>query len=181
MSSNITDHSNYNPASQKVRTDPQISYHCLSACETLISTQKPKTHIVQRRTTFICSFVQRYIKQHNQSPLQKDKIYPGDIPKELMNLTSVEINLISQVHPYMNLLKLPVGGQFAQRGQSINIPIPVQELYTSLPRTYTDNDPYILVSNPKNKTNKHINKDTVSKALQWLIKITPCIKMCLLV
>ena len=55
VSSNITDHSNSNPASQKVRTDPQISYHCLSAlpqyfcsvCETLISTQKPKTHIVQ--------------------------------------------------------------------------------------------------------------------------------------
>ena len=179
VSSNITDHSNYNPATQKVRTDPQISYHCLSAlpqyfcsvCETLICTQKPKTHIVQHKTTFICSFCHRCIKQHNQSPLQKDKIYPGDIPKELMNLTSVEINLISQIHPYMNLLKLPVVGQFAQRGQSINIPIPVQELYTSLPRTYTDNDPYILLSNPKNKTNKHIiNKDTVSKALQWLIK-----------
>ena len=173
-----SDLSNCHPSSQKVMTDPQISYHCLSVlpqyycsvCEAIIFAQKPKTCIIHNTTTFICSFCHRHINQHGQSPLQKNNVYPGDIPIELMNLTSAEINLISQIHPYMNLLKLPVGGQFAQRGQSISIPIPVQKLYTSLPRKNANHDPYILVSNPKNKTYSHlVNKDTVSTALQWLI------------
>ena len=49
-------------------------------------------------------------------------------------LNSTELKLVTQVHPYMQMLILPAGGQHGLRGQSINLPVPMQEICSALPR-----------------------------------------------
>ena len=41
--------------------------------------------------------------------------------------------MIQLVHPYMKLAKLPVGGQYAQKGQVVNIPMQCEDIYNPLP------------------------------------------------
>lgn len=154
------------------------TYHCLNSlpkhycntCDTVICTQTPKKTIVHNNTIYMCSFCLKHVNKANDSPLRKEKIYPGDIPPQLQTLSNIELNMISQIHPYMNIVQLPVGGQYAQRGQSISIPIPVEELNTNLPNVSPDIEPYILVTTAKNHNKHFVNKQKVFDALQWLKK-----------
>ena len=95
------------------------------------------------------------------------KLDPGPIPGSLQHLNTIEINIISLVHPYMILLKLPVGGQYAQTGQCINLPVPMQTICSQLP--YSSTESCIVINSPKPDRPSHkIDTHKVFSALAWL-------------
>lgn len=108
---------------------PKYSCHC---CGQLILTQKPKKFCVSDSIKFTCSHCYSHLSKSTPAPLCTQKIGPGPIPLELQTLSSTEVHLISQVHPFMTILKLPSGGQFAEKGQAINNPIPYQQVASQL-------------------------------------------------
>ena len=108
-----------------------------------------------------------------ESPIHK-KIDPGQSPLEQQALTSTELHMIQLVRPYMKLTRLPVGGQLAQKGQVIDIPMQTQNICTLLPRV-PQNDYQVLVESANGFTYQ-INTVQVYKALQWLITNNPLYK-----
>lgn len=84
------------------------------------------------------------------SPLDKVHMFPGEIPIVLLNLNRTEIKILSQIHPYMNMVCLPSGGQYGLQGQSINIPISIQTLCLQLPRT-SESLPYVKIFSAKKR------------------------------
>ena len=92
---------------------------------------------------------------------------PGIIPIELKDLNNTEIHMISQVRPYMKLAKLPVGGQYAQKGQCINIPVQSQEICKLLPRMPQET-PYVSVESAVSSIQHIVNVEHIQKALKWL-------------
>ena len=142
-------------------------YYC-SCCQQLILTTNPKSSSnAEQEVSYLCSTCSYYIKRHEKCPLSIAVLDPGPIPAQLKHLNTTEINIISLIHPYMNLVKLPVGGQFAQKGQSINIPIPVQEISRQLPTSPTDS--YVIVDSPKpNRPTHLIDTKKIFQALKWL-------------
>ena len=80
--------------------------------------------------------------------------------------------MVSLVHPYRPLLKLPVGGQYGQKGQSINIPVPVAEICSQLSKSADDS--MVLVKSPKDDKISHlVNANRVFDALHWLKLYNP--------
>lgn len=74
------------------------------------------------------------------------------------------------MHPFLTLLKLPSGGQFAAKGQSINIPIPFQDVASQLPHNIKD-EPFLAVKYSSKSTKSHIiSTANVQFALSWLHK-----------
>lgn len=101
-----------------------------------------------------------------QSPLSVSLLDVGVVPQELKQLNNREIQMISKVCPYMKLVKLPVGGQYAQQGQMINFPVPVQSICDSLPKH--DDKINLLYSAKTNSNPSLITVHNVFKALTWL-------------
>lgn len=93
---------------------------------------------------------------------------PGRIPPSLSCLNYTEVKLISQVHPYMNMIYLPSGGQLGLSGQSINIPIPTQKLYNSLPKPLDPNALVKIYSASSKTFFQYVNTTQIKMALQWL-------------
>ena len=85
--------------------------YCID-CQQLILQMKLSKHVEPRR-----SMCFRYHNRQEISPKHKRSLYPCDIPSEFLALTDTEIHMLSKIHPYITLMKLPSGGQFAQSGQ----------------------------------------------------------------
>jgi hypothetical protein len=135
-----------------------------AVCEQRLLNVNPK--IVDLKA--VCSTCFKYVNNGEVSPLDKLHMFPGEIPILLMNLNITEIKIISQIHPYMNMVCLPSGGQYGLQGQSINIPIPVQTLCLELPRT-SENSPYVKIFSAKRDNYCEIvNIRNINKALDWL-------------
>ena len=147
--------------------------HYCNVCQKLICAIKaPVLSISEEGKTFICSFCKRHLSKEAQSPLDANNIQPGLTPPVLKILSHMELNLVSLIHPYMNLLKLPVGGQYGQRGQSINIPILIQDIHSTLPvQEITLAQPFMIITTPHKTRKEHtINYRNVYNALEWLIE-----------
>lgn len=94
-------------------------------------------------------------------------MYPGDIPDVLQKLNATEVKLISQVQPYMQMQFLPAGGQQGLKGHSINIPIPFQDICSSLPKDKT-NSLMKVYSAKSDSYHEVVNIQHVDAALLWL-------------
>jgi hypothetical protein len=117
-------------------------HYCID-CQQLVLQKKLSKKLEPR-----CSMCFRYHNRQEVSPKHTRNLYPGDIPSELVSLTDTEIHMLSQAHPYIKLMKLPSGGQFAQSGQCINFPVNIQEVCSVLPRLPA-HDHTILVYNAR--------------------------------
>ena len=162
------------PYQQKHLSSTQYHFRCFDKlphancihCGTLILTQTPKVvNATADILQYSCSYCTRHTNKSN--PLSKENMSPGLIPNELKCLNNTEIHMISQVHPYMKLAKLPVGGQFAQKGQCINIPVQSQEICKLLPRLPV-HAPYVSVESAATTIQHIVNVAQIQKALKWL-------------
>ena len=153
--------------------DIDLPSHFCFYCGQLILVAAPKGIPTDSgKDKFTCAFC--YSHKMAESPLHKKNIDPGQSPLELQTLTSTELHMIQLVHPYMKLARLPVGGQLAQKGQVINIPMHTQDICTLLPRV-PQNDYQVLVESANGFTYQ-INTVQIYKALQWLITHNPLYK-----
>jgi hypothetical protein len=104
-----------------------------TACEKLINCiSKVKLKIT------LCTLCQNFKKKDFLSLTHTQYMSSGKIPDEILGLNRVEVQLISKVHSYITLVKLPVGGQFAQKGQMINYPFQVQDVCNNLPKGHEE-------------------------------------------
>lgn len=95
---------------------------------------------------------------------------PGDVPPELQNLTSIEEQLISIIHPVVQVCKVK-GHQYNYKGNIINFPQDVKTFATKLPHNIYSLKSIIKVRTSKDATNYkdfHVRADVVRKALVWL-------------
>ena len=144
-------------------------YSCNIFCSICNQRILAKQRHVSPQGDKICAFCNSYVKKMKTPPLHSDHMYPGDVPEVLKVLNSTELKLVTQVHPYMQMLILPAGGQHGLRGQSINLPVPMQEICSALPRK--KDSPFIKIYSAKSDTYyQHINIHHVDMALAWLKK-----------
>lgn len=88
---------------------------------------------------WLCRACLHFIKC-NKFPPQSDanNLKLPLIPKELEGLTTLEERLLSQRYPFMKLIALLEGKQNAIKGAVVNIPVEVQSVAETLPRTPSD-------------------------------------------
>ena len=101
----------------------------------------------------------------------QNRLDAGQIPTELRNLFVVEKRLLSLIPVFLTLIVLP-GGQFAQHGIAVNIPINMNEQLAMLPR-YTSsviNSPVLISFARPNKdpVTLPVRLPTLLHALTWL-------------
>ena len=137
--------------------------YCGSCLQRILAKQKHKYGDLGA----VCSYCYRFLNKSETPPVHHSLLYPGDVPDVLLRLNSTERKLISQVHPYMTMLVLPAGGQHGLKGQSINIPAPMQEICSTLPRNMAS--PLVKVYSAKSQHHCEIvNTQHIDAALQWL-------------
>ena len=146
--------------------------HSCFYCGQLILVGSPKGIHDGTKEKFCCAFC--FAHRMSESPIHKKNIDPGETPTEIQSLNETELHMIQLVHPYMKLAKLPVGGQYAQKGQVINIPMQTHEICSLLPRT-PQNEYQVLVESA-NGFSYQINTQQVFTALQWLTEHNPFYK-----
>ncbi|XP_053378668.1 uncharacterized protein LOC128548229 [Mercenaria mercenaria] len=142
--------------------DLQFLNNCLSHALSMDSTE------------WLCKTCLRYIKLKKLPPQTDEnnlKIPPA--PEELQDLTSLEERLIAQHYPFMKLIALPKERQSAIKGVVVNIPLEVDTVVKSLPRT--PNQAGLLPFKLKRKikynghyTFQYIRPERVMNALLWL-------------
>ncbi|XP_034245757.1 uncharacterized protein LOC117647893 [Thrips palmi] len=100
---------------------------------------------------------------------EENDMDPGDVPEELQDLTVVEQQLISLIHPVVSLYKI-MNVQYKYTGNVINFPQNIQEIATSLPHKIADVKGIITVRSVGSEVFKDfkVRKERVRKALYWL-------------
>lgn len=71
---------------------------------------QPKAKNQRASKCYVCL---RFLDAPHPSLLNYLAIYPGDTPEELDAPNDTKVHMLSQIHPYIKLMKLPTGGQFA--------------------------------------------------------------------
>ena len=100
------------------------------------------------------------------------------IPKELDCLTSLELQLISKILPFMKIIAKPTGAQTAIKGQVVLVPADISKVTTSLPRPTTHSQ-IITLALKRRLCDKHsfhqqfIRPQNVNTALQYLKAHSP--------
>ena len=108
---------------------------------------------------------------------QFNNLDPGEIPLCLKQLSLMEKRLISKIHVFLTIIFLP-GGQFAERGLSIDFPVNLEESISKLPHEFSKCN-IIAVTYGENtdlKPTHLVKKKTVSQCLRWLQKNNPLYK-----
>lgn len=94
---------------------------------------------------------------------------------DALNLHPLEERLISQRIPFMQIRKLPRGGQMSVKGKVVNVPVDIQPTVNALPRQI-DEHVTIAVKLKKRLSHKsacfteNVRPNMVMNALQWLMK-----------
>ncbi|KAK3926025.1 52 kDa repressor of the inhibitor of the protein kinase [Frankliniella fusca] len=95
---------------------------------------------------------------------------PGEVPSELKDLSFIEEQLISLIHPVSSVFKLK-GLQFGYSGNVINFSQDVSSFAKKLPHKVEELPSVLLLKYQDEKTNAKyfsVRADKVVKALQWL-------------
>ena len=99
-----------------------------------------------------------------------NKMYPGDIPNELACLSDFEINLISQIKPYMKIFTLK-GKQKGLKGNVVHFAQSVDEVIEQLPLQLNQAG-LIIVSESlegiKRRKEFKVRPEKLIEALNWL-------------
>ncbi|KAE8739288.1 hypothetical protein FOCC_FOCC015211 [Frankliniella occidentalis] len=101
-------------------------------------------------------------------------MHPLDVPLELQNLSYIEKQLISRVHPVISLYRIKKL-EYKYKGQVINFTQNVQEVADKLPHLITDISNIVVVKLQSDVTLRDfvVRKDKVLEALLWLKKHNP--------
>lgn len=93
----------------------------------------------------------------------------GAVPSELKNLFVVEKRLISLIPVFLTLIILP-GGQFAQRGIAVNIPIDINQQIALLPESCARQSSVLIsFERPNNEpVTLPVRLPVLYRALLWL-------------
>ena len=95
------------------------------------------------------------------------------IPEELCNLSSLELQLISKVLPFMKIVSLYTGAQRTIRGQVVLVPTDISKVTNSLPRV-TSESQIVTLALKRRLSDKYafhrqfIRPSYVNKSLQYL-------------
>ena len=111
---------------------------------------------------------------------------PGIIPDELASCTQVELRLMSRVIPFIKIIKMDgLFGQYSFKGQAILFAQDVLEvaekLPKMLPRSPEASGIVIILEELENLNivrELQVNKERISRALDWLILNNPLYKDC---
>jgi hypothetical protein len=152
---------------KQIKSVPKI--YC-GECHRLIRS-KPYYHLENN----LCALCYRSVIANSISPLSwhNNNMDPGVAPPCLQILSVTETKLVSQIHPYMKILRLPAGGQFAEKGQSICIPIPIQDLCKTLPRMPDDAGEVVIYPAHSKSYFQAVKPKKVFDALEWLMTHNP--------
>ena len=86
-------------------------------------------------SNWICQTCDSALKRNNIPPLcSLNQLSLENIPKDLDCLTSLELQLVSQILPFMKVLSLHTGAQHKLSGQVVLVPTDLSKVSTSLPR-----------------------------------------------
>lgn len=103
---------------------------------------------------------------------------PGEVPNELKDLTFIEEQLISRVHPMISVFKLN-GLQYGYRGNIINFSQDVSNFASQLPHKIEDLQSVITVTYKDSNNADHdfrVRVRKVREALLWLKRNNPYYK-----
>lgn len=83
----------------------------------------------------LCRYCHGRIKQNKMCPLSTklNNLDNGRVPTELRKLSLLEKRMISLIQVFLSIHILP-GGQYAEKGLVLNLPMNVQEIANQLPR-----------------------------------------------
>ena len=102
-----------------------------------------------------------------------NKLNPGIIPKEFYNLHKLEKKMLAKIQTFFTMVILP-GGQYAERGLVLNLPVNVDVVSEELHKLNVDDNVCIVhFEKTKPTTNQlqhHIRSHLVKNALEWLQK-----------
>ena len=101
------------------------------------------------------------------------------IPEQLKDLSSLEMQLVSKVLPFMKIVALHRGAQTAIKGQIVLVPSDISKVTTNLPRP-TPSSQIITLALKRRLSDKHsyhqeyIRPSYVNAAIQYLKKYSKC-------
>ena len=140
----------------------------------------------RNNTIAICSYCTRHCNDQKIPPRSKlNNMDPGEVPREIADLTPIELMFISQVKVFQTVIKLGAVGKHAPqhsrlsalKGNAIHMPLPLEQTikqleeetdFTKIPANYIithhikENDELIL--------RNLVDLDKVYEALVWLKK-----------
>ena len=155
------------------------SSHC-EVCAKLIFQAKRQTCTTNnvtaaldlKKDSILCSKCKNQCDM-NKIPMhsKNNELFCGEIPKQLLNLTLVEKRMIALIQVFLTLLVLP-GGQLAEKGLSICIPVDINNQLSHLPpiqeTTNTIGIAFSSSSDAYKQTPLPVNLPNIYAAIQWL-------------
>ena len=152
------------PSSRLQNVDEELHVKCLSSNVSVEGKQ------------WLCHTCCNYLKR-NKLPPQADanNLKLPTIPDELQGLSTLEERLLSQRYPFMKLLALPKDRQYAIKGAVVNIPVDVENVAKTLPKTPSEAGIIPLKLKRKIEYQGHysfqyIRPHKISSALSWLLE-----------
>lgn len=106
---------------------------------------------------------------------EENNMDPGPVPEPLQNLTSTEEQLISIIHPVLQLYRVK-GHQLCYSGNIINFPQDVKTFAKKLPHNINEMTSMVKVRTSKDATNYkdfRVRAAKVKAALEWLRENNP--------
>lgn len=155
------------------------NYYCKS-CERFlfvdqiyhISGERTIAGVQYDRPSMLCNTCNKIIKEVKIPYVSTygNARHIGDIPQELKCLNTMEKKLIALVEIFMTVIILP-GGQYAQKGVGLHLPLNVQKIASQLPQS-VNNTSVFSVKFMRNAYTTEDNKHKVSgfkskNALIW--------------
>ena len=130
------------------------SYVCASDSLLLPIHDRESSGLVRSHdeSVWLCSRCKRSLRSKHKLPsfALVNNMHVPQSPQELTCLNNMEKRLISRVQPFMKLVVLPYG-QRALQGQTINFPVNMSEVCSSLPKPL-DNAGIILIALPRTES-----------------------------
>ena len=144
-----------------------------SFLQSIIKSPSPEHHL------WICHQCSTCLKKNQMPSLcTANSLSLEVIPKELRHLTSLELQLISKILPFMKIVAKPTGAQTGIRGQVVLVPADISKVTTNLPRP-TSHSQIITLALKRRLSDKHpfheqfIRPQNVNAALNYLKRNSP--------
>nr|XP_054775560.1 uncharacterized protein LOC129284114 [Lytechinus pictus]XP_054775561.1 uncharacterized protein LOC129284114 [Lytechinus pictus]XP_054775563.1 uncharacterized protein LOC129284114 [Lytechinus pictus] len=149
-----------------------ISHKYLHICS--VSCSKNCVLTASRSNLWICYTCHRKLKE-NIVPAEcwTNNLQLNDVPDVLSKLNSLERHLIAKTIPFMKIITLPKGGQFAVKGPVVSVPSDMSKGVSVLPRQPCD-DQFVRVKLKRKLSYKgyyeyrNVNTKNVLDALEYL-------------
>ena len=125
----------------------------------------------------LCRYCHHRVSRNEPCPLnsKKNNLDAGLIPRELSELSILEKRMIALIQIFMSIHILP-GGQYAEKGLVLNLPMNVQEIANQLPRKFSDDctlSVHFLHNEPVITDRHFVSCRKLKDAIVWLVQNNP--------